>query len=543
MPTHTVINQVPPLVGHNLYTQDPVLQQTLARFGGGWRADVLSELGEVLGSAEARQYALDANQIEPVIQTHDRFGNRVNQVRFHAGYHWFMDLSLRMRNHCLPWVEDQVGVMPARCAATYLVSQLEPGHGCPVTMTFAVVPAMRWEPEVAAEWEPRVTHAGYDSRDVPAAAKGSCTMGMAMTEKQGGSDVRANSTVAEPTEDDGVYLLTGHKWFCSAPMCDAFLTLAQAPEGLTCFLVPRWRPDGTRNAMNLVRLKNKLGNRSNGSSEIEYERAWSRRVGPPGRGVRTIIDMVQHTRLDCIFGSASLMRQALTQAVHHTHYRQAFGKRLIDWPLMVQVLGDLALESEAALVLGMRLARAFENGKDDPAELALARLATACGKYWVCKRAPGYTFEAMECLGGNGYVEDSGMPLLYREAPVNSIWEGSGNVMCMDVLRALQKEPASVEAVLQELGRAQGLHPDFDAHLRRIDSLLADPHHLHVQARQLVEGLATGLQASLLLTSDTPWVGEAFVAARLGPDRGRQYGALPHGVDGAALVSRAWQSA
>src|SRR2546426_3623933 len=408
------------------------------------------------------------------------------------------------------------------------MSGVESGTGCPLSMTYAGVPALRAQPEVAEEWEPRLTSLEYDPRFIPAEGKRGALMGMAMTERQGGSDVRANTTVARPLNGGGPgaeYELTGHKWFCSAPMCDVFLVLAQAPGGLSCFLLPRWTPDGARNRFFLQRLKDKLGNRSNASSEVEFDAAWARLVGEEGRGVPTILEMVNHTRLDCVLGAAAVLRQAQWQAAHHCAYRRAFGKRLVDQPLMRNVLADLCVEAEAALLLMMRLARAY----DRPEESAFRRIATAVSKYWVCKRASAGVGEALECLGGNGYVEESGMPRLYREAPLNSIWEGSGNVICLDVLRALAKEPPALEALLAELRQARGADRRLDAHLDATEALLARAEES--QARRLVEALALALQGTLVVRNAPPAVADAFCASRLGGDWGRTLGTLPRGVD------------
>jgi putative acyl-CoA dehydrogenase len=418
-----------------------------------------------------------------------------------------------------------------------MMSQIESGHGCPITMTFAAVPALRNSPEVAAEWVPRLTNTQYDGRNVPAHLKTACTAGMAMTEKQGGSDVRANSTRAR-IQADGTYLLVGHKWFCSAPMSDVFLTLAHCEAGLSCFLVPRWLPDGTPNAMNLQRLKDKLGNHSNASAEIEYENAYGVLVGEPGRGVRTIIDMVAHTRLDCVVASAGLMRQAVAQSVHHATHRKTFGARLIDHALMKNVLADLTLEAEAATALAFRLAAAYEAGEADPAQAAFARIATAVGKYWVCKRAPTVAYEAMECHGGNGYVETHCMARLYREAPLNSIWEGSGNVICLDVLRALAKEPIAAQALRNELKSTAGAHSGYDDMLRSIEACLAQPKTMENNARRLVEMIALTLQASVLMRHGDSMIANAFMDSRFSGERFACFGALAAGTDFQGIVDR-----
>jgi len=442
--------------------------------------------------------------------------------------------------HNLPWRSRRPGAHVARAALLFLHTQAEAGSCCPLTMTFASVPALRQQPEVYAEWEPRLLGTQYDPRMLPAAEKRSALLGMAMTEKQGGSDVRTNSTRARPLGREGpgeAYELVGHKWFCSAPNCDAFLTLAQTGRGISCFLVPRWRPDGSRNPFRLQRLKDKLGNRSNASAELEYTGTWARMLGEEGRGIRTILEMVHHTRLDCVTASAGLMRQALAQALHHTAHRNAFGRALRDQPLMRNVLADLAIESEAATALALRLARAFDASAEDEAERAFARIATAVAKFQVCKRAPGLVAEAMECLGGNGYVEESMLPRLYREAPVNAIWEGSGNVVCLDVLRASVREPASLPAVMAELRLARGADRTLDAWVDGLEAELARPEEAELRARRSVERLALALQASLLVRHAPKAVADAFCASRLG-DGGLGFGTLPASVESGPILER-----
>jgi putative acyl-CoA dehydrogenase len=443
--------------------------------------------------------------------------------------------------HNLPWREPRAGAQVARGALLYLLAQVEAGCCCPLTMTFASVPALRHEPERLREWEPLLLALDYDPRPLPAARKRSVLLGMAMTEKQGGSDVRANTTRAVPVEGAGAagYALVGHKWFCSAPMCDAFLTLARTERGLGCFLVPRRRPDGSRNAFHLMRLKDKLGNRSNASSEVELAGAFAWRVGPEGRGVGTILEMVQHTRLDCVSSSAGLMRQALAQAAHHAAHRSAFGRRLAEQPLMQNVLADLALETEAATALALRLARAFDEAAADPVARAFARVATAVAKYWVCKRAEAVIGEAMECLGGSGYVEESILPRLYREAPVNAIWEGSGNVICLDVLRAFGREPECVPAFVEELRAARGGDRRLDAFAGALADRLTRADADEAGARRLVEAMALALEASLLVRSAPAEVADAFCASRLGPETGRGFGTLPPGLALVPILERA----
>jgi putative acyl-CoA dehydrogenase len=537
--THSVTNQPPPLEDTNLFDADRALGEGLRREGAAWAEERVRAYGEVMGSARVLALGRDANRHSPELSAFDRFGHRIDEVNFHPAWHELMTLAMQHAVHALPWREPRGGAQVAHTALHSILSQVEAGHGCPITMTFACVPALRAEKSVAEEWEARVLSTRYDPRSRPANEKSGATIGMAMTEKQGGSDVRANTTRAYPLEGDA-YELVGHKWFCSAPMSDAFLTLALTREKAppTCFLVPRWRPDGSRNAFAIQRLKDKLGNRSNASSEIEYRGTWARRVGPEDRGIRTILEMVHHTRLDCVSGSTGLMRMALSQALHHARHREAFGRRLADQPLMRNVLADLALEVEAATALMLRLARAFDAAGEDPAERAFARIATAVAKYWVCKRAPQMIGEAMECLGGNGYVEEAILARLYREAPVNAIWEGSGNVICLDVLRAMVREPETLPALRTEIALAQGADPRLDAALARIDADLAGPADAETRARGVVERLAVALQASLLLRVAPAPVADAFCASRLA-DGGRLFGTLARDTDFPALLERA----
>ncbi|MBV8818332.1 MAG: acyl-CoA dehydrogenase family protein [Acidobacteriaceae bacterium] len=473
--------------------------------------------------------ALQANENPPVLRTHDRFCERIDDVDFHPAWHNLMRTSIEHGLHNLPWAEPAEGAHSARAAMMMLMSQIEQGHTCPISMTYSAVPALRKEANLAKAWEPRLRSLIYDSRSRPVKDKLGALVGMAMTEKQGGSDVRANVTRAE--RDGEGYRITGHKWFCSAPMCDAFLVLAQAQGGLTCFLLPRWH-EGERNGFHLQRLKAKLGNRSNASSEVEFDRAWAWRVGEEGRGVPTIIEMVQHTRLDCVIGSSAIMRQALVQAIHHARGRSAFGKLLVDQTLMQAVLTDLALESEAATLLMMRLARAFDHERE------FARLTTAVAKYWICKRAPAMVNECLECLGGNGYVEESLMPRLYREAPLNSIWEGSGNVICLDIQRTIQKSPESLEALLSELDLTRGQNETLDA---LVDSIgMQVTFTQEAEARRLAETLALALQASLIIQHSPEYAAQAFCATRLEGHGGKSYGILPPGVPRLKIIDRAW---
>jgi putative acyl-CoA dehydrogenase len=506
------------------------------RLGAGWAEEELTALGRRAGSAEAIEWGRLANRFEPELHTHDRYGHRRDEATYHPAYHQLMHTAVEAGLHAAPWALDRRGAHVARAAGFLVWSQVEGGHLCPVSMTYAAVPALRLDPDLAARWVPGLTARAYDPQLRPAPDKPGLLAGMAMTEKQGGSDVRANTTAARPA-DDGSYRLTGHKWFCSAPMSDLFLVLAQAPGGLSCFVVPRVLPDGSRNALHFQRLKDKLGNRSNASSEVEYVDAHGWLLGPEGRGVATIVEMVNATRLDCVLGSAALMRQGVAQAAHHAAHRKAFGHDLIDQPLMRNVLADLAIESEAATVLGLRLAASVE-GADDPGERAFRRIATAVGKYYVCKRGPGHAAEALECLGGNGYVEDSGMPRLYREAPVNSVWEGSGNVNALDVLRAMTRTPESVEAFFAEVDAASGADRRLDDAAGRLrDELAAGV--TEASARRLVERLALVLQGSLLVRWSPSAVADAFCASRLGGDWGVAYGTLPDGLDLGTVIERA----
>ncbi len=540
MTTHSVTNQPPPLSGRNLFEDNLPLVEALQREGGGWASERASEVGRFWGG-EPMQWGELANERPPVLTRFDRYGERVDEVSFDESWHKLMAAGVRDELHALPWRSSEQGANVARGALFITATQAEAGFACPTTMTFAAVPALRAQPELAAEWEPLLTSTSYDPSSVPAAEKGSAICGMAMTEKQGGSDVRANTTTATALNGGGPgaeYEITGHKWFCSAPMSDLFLVLAQAPEGISCFAMPRILPDGSRNKISVERLKEKLGNRSNASSEVEYDGALARMVGEPGRGVPTIIEMVAHTRLDCVFGAAAGMRSAVAQATWHAAHRAAFGKQLIDQPLMTNVLADLALESEATTVLAMRLARAYDEADGDPAAAKFKRLATAISKYYACQRAPQHAFEAMEVLGGAGYVEESGMPRLYREAPLNSIWEGSGNVIALDVLRALRHEPESLEGFFSELDLAAGADARLDAAIARLRSEFENGDELEFRARTIVEQMAIALQGALLVQHGPSPVSDAFCAARLSENRGLNYGGLPSGVDAAGLVAR-----
>ncbi|MBE8470599.1 acyl-CoA dehydrogenase family protein [Streptomyces justiciae] len=535
--THDVTNQPPPLAPYDA-SEDAALLEGLRREGAGWAEEDVRRIGRLAGSAEAQEWAALANRHEPELRTHDRYGHRVDEVDFHPSWHHLMRTAVAEGLAGAPWADDRSGAHVARTAGGLAWGHTDAGHGCPTSMTYAAVPALRHQPDLAKVYEPLLTGREYEpDLRVPTEKRG-LLAGMGMTEKQGGSDVRTNTTVAVPTSEPGVYTLRGHKWFTSAPMCDVFLVLAQAPQGLSCFLVPRVLPDGSRNTFRIQRLKDKLGNRSNASSEPEFDGTAAWLVGPEGRGVKTIIDMVNCTRLDCVMMSATLMRKTLVEAGHHARHRSAFGARLVDQPLMRNVLADLALESEAATTLTLRLAGAADRAvRGDVDEQAFRRIATAVGKYWVTKRGPAFTAEALECLGGNGYVEDSGMPRHYREAPLLSIWEGSGNVNALDVLRALTREPGTAEALFGELALAQGADARLDAAVSRLKGLLRDGSE--AGARRLVEQMALTLQASLLVRHAPPAIADAFCATRLGGDWGHAFGTLPDAADVGAILGRA----
>ena len=542
------LNQVPPLTNYNLFLSDRTLAEAVSREGGDWAFPKLSDLGRFLGSEEAQLWGFDANENTPVLHTHDRYGNRRDEVVFHPAWHNLMRTSVEHGLHNLPWIEKRSGAHVVRAALMMMTAQNEAGHTCPISMTFSSVAALRAEPELASEWEPMILSSSYDPRFAPAPQKSGVLVGMAMTERQGGSDVRANTTRAERAGNFREYLITGHKWFCSAPMCDAFLILAQTPKGLSCFLVPRWTPSGEKNRFYIQRLKDKMGNRSNASSEIEFAGAWARLVGEEGRGVSTIIEMVHHTRLDCAIAAAGLMRQAFAQAIHHARHRRAFGKMLIDHPLMRNVLADLAIDSAAATLLMIRLAVSFDRRAIDPEERAFCRIATAISKYWLCKRSPVHVGEALEVLGGNGYVEESILPRLYREAPLYSIWEGSGNVICLDILRALKREPEAAEALIQELRKSAGSDSRLDRYVAQLEGDLTTNLKLSMnngdsrgegQARRLAERMALALEAGLVVRYSTPVIADAFIASRLNGDHGQAYGTLLPGVDVQAILDRA----
>ena len=534
--THTVTNQVPPLHDHNPAAA-PVLIEALIREGGRWGIDEVTELGAVAGGQTAQRWGDLADRNRPVLHTHDRYGNRIDEIEYDPAYHELMRTAVAHGLHAAPWADERPGAHVVR-AAKMSVWTPEPGHVCPISMTYAVVPALRHNRELAALYEPLLTSREYDPVLAVPATKAGITAGMSMTEKQGGSDVRANATQAVPVAD-GTYRLTGHKWFTSAAMCDVFLVLAQAPGGLSCFLLPRILPDGSRNRMLLQRLKNKLGNHANASSEVEYDGAVAWPVGEEGRGVRTIIEMVNLTRLDCTLGSATSMRQGLTRAIHHAQHRKAFGAYLIDQPLMRNVIADLAVEAEAATVLAMRMAGATDAAtRGDERQTLLRRIGLAAAKYWVCKRATPHAAEAMECLGGNGYAEDSGMPRLYREAPLMGIWEGSGNVSALDTLRAMATRPECVEVLFDELGTTAGQDRRLDGHVERLRSALSDPATAEYRARTIAESISLALQGSLLVRYGHPAVAEAFLATRVAGDWGGAFGTLPAGLDLAPIIER-----
>lgn len=535
--THVVTNQVPPLTDHNP-AASPVLIEALVREGGAWGVEEVTELGAIAGSATARRWGDLAERNRPVLHTHDRYGHRVDEIEYDPAYHELMRTAIGHGLHAAPWADDRPGAHVVR-AAKMGVWTPEPGHVCPISMTYAVVPALRHNPDLAAIYEPLLTSRVYDPELKVPGTKSGITAGMSMTEKQGGSDVRAGTTRAVPN-GDGSYTLTGHKWFTSAAMGDIFLVLAQAPGGLTCFFLPRVLPDGSRNRMFIQRLKNKLGNHANASSEIEYDGAIAWPVGEEGRGVPTIIEMVNLTRLDCALGSATSMRQGLTQAVHHAQHRKAFGQYLIDAPLMRNVIADLAVEAEAATVLAMRMAGATDAAvRGDDRETLLRRIGLAAAKYWICKRATPHAGEAMECLGGNGYAEESGMPRLYREAPLMGIWEGSGNVSALDALRAMATRPECIEVLFDELSATAGIDTRLDVHVEGLRASLADAATLEYRARKVAEDISLALQGSLLVRHGHPAVTEAFLATRAGGEWGGAFGTLPAGLDVGPIIERA----
>jgi len=534
--THAVDNQPPEFAPRNLHADDVVLREGVAREGASAFDGMLARYG---GLAGGELYALgfDANRDRPRLKTHDRFGQRIDLVEFHPAYHRLMQAAKEAGVAGLSWHDPQPGGHVARAALSYLHHQAEAGTSCPLTMTHAAVPVLRGEATLR-EWADKAAAPHYDPRDVAIADKRGITLGMGMTEKQGGSDVRSNTTRATATSAEGEYTLVGHKWFFSAPMSDGWLVLAQAAAGLTCFLLPRRMPDGARNAFRLMRLKDKLGDWANASSEVEFTGAWARRIGAEGRGVVTILQMVMLTRLDCMLGATAEMRMALAHALHHTRHRSTFCKPLADHPLMRNVLADLSLEWEAALALCLRVARAVDHAPRHPGEASFARVATAIGKYWICRRAPAFVNEAQECLGGAGYVEESILPRLFRQSPLNGIWEGSGNIQCLDVLRALAREPECGQALLAELATARGLDHDYDRQFDAIAAQLAEGQAVEAGSRLLVERLALLLQACVLLRTGSP-AAELFCRSRLGGAHGLAMGTLPVGADFGMLIGRA----
>jgi putative acyl-CoA dehydrogenase len=535
--THVVTNQVPPLEDHNPATS-AVLIEALIREGGQWGLDEVNEVGALSASREAQRWGELADRNRPILHTHDRNGHRVDEVEYDPAYHELMRTAITHGMHAAPWADERPGAHVVRAAKTS-VWTVEPGHICPISMTYAVVPALRYNPELAKIYEPLLTSREYDPELRLATTKPGITAGMSMTEKQGGSDVRAGTTQATPT-GDGTYTLTGHKWFTSAPMCDIFLALAQAPQGLSCFMVPRVLPDGTRNRMFLQRLKDKLGNHANASSEVEYDGAIAWLVGEEGRGVPTIIEMVNLTRLDCTLGSATSMRTGLTRAIYHAQHRKAFGAYLIDQPLMRNVLADLAVEAEAATIVAMRMAGATDKAlRGDDREALLRRIGLAASKYWVCKRATPHAAEALECLGGNGYIEDSGMPRLYREAPLMGIWEGSGNVSALDTLRAMATRPECIEVLFDEIADSAGQDPRLGNHVGRLRADLANLETIAYRGRKVAEDICLALQGSLLVRYGHPAVAEAFLTTRLDRQRGGAFGTMPDGLDLAPILERA----
>ena len=536
--THAVTNQSVPLADYNVFEADRAMVEAVSREGGDFARDRIAAVGELAGQAETIELGRLANENPPKLRTHDRFGERIDEVEFHPAWHELMRMHVSAGTHALPWREPEPGAHVARSAAFMCLSQAEAGTGCPISMTYSATPALRHQPEVAEVWEPRVQSLDYDPAMVPVEEKAGALCGMAMTEKQGGSDVRANTTVAAPLNGGGPgaeYEITGHKWFCSAPMCDAFLVLAQAEGGISCLLLPRFTPDGERNRFQIQRLKDKLGNRSNASSEVEFRSAWTQLVGEEGRGVATIIEMVNHTRLDCATGSASGIRAGVAQAIWHAQHRSAFGRTLAEQPLMQNVLADLAIESEAATISALWLARQFDQAHAGEERARLVRrIATPVLKYWICKRSPAHAVECLECFGGNGYVEESGMPRLFRESPLLSIWEGSGNVQALDVLRAMVKSPEAVGAFADEVGAAAGAEPRLDRFGAALAADLRNVEAMEFRARGLVERMALALQASLLVRFGDPAVADAFCATRLDGDWGRAFGTLPASVAGTA---------
>jgi putative acyl-CoA dehydrogenase len=537
--THEVLNQPPALADYDAFASDPVLQKVVAVFGAEWARERLHEAGRTVGSAQVQELARQANRYVPELRTHDRFGNRVDRIDFHPAWHDLMSLAIGQETHSLAWTQTRSGAQVARAALSYLWNQGENGICCPIGMTYSAIPILRRDPARWAEWGPLITSSNYDRRQIRASEKTGATVGMAMTEKQGGSDLRQTQTRAEPNAD-GTYSLVGHKWFFSVPHSDVFLTLAQTEEGVSCFVVAGWLPDGSRNRLQIQRLKDKAGNKSNASSEVEFRGALAHLIGEPGHGIRTGLEMNHYTRLDFAIGSAGLMRQAVAQAAHHVKHRRAFQRALIDQPIMTNVIADLAIEAEAATWLAFRFVAALDQEPTGNSERLIGRIGAPIAKYWNCKRVVAVVAEALECLGGNGFIEDHLMARLYREAPLNGIWEGTGNVICLDVLRSMQRIPDCVPALLEELQLARGADRRFDAALESLETDLAGGTARHEgQARRLVERLALLTGASLLLRYAAPEAAEAFIATRLAGQWSGHFGDLPHGIDSGAIARRA----
>ena len=539
--THTVENHPPELENYNLFEQDKALKEAVEREGANWAKQEISAFGEKVGKASYIELGFQANENKPVLHSHNRFGQRIDLVKFHPAYHELMKTSIENGLHSSPWTNPKQGSHVARSAKFYLQSQIEAAHCCPITMTFAAIPALRTQANLAKIWEPLITSQHYDPSNVPANQKQGITIGMAMTEKQGGSDVRANTTKAHPVGQGGsgeLYELIGHKYFVSAPMCDAFLMLAQTPAGLSCFLVPRWLADGNKNPLQFLRLKDKMGNVANASSETELRGALGYMVGEEGRGVKTIIEMVSLTRFDCMIGSSSGQRLAVAHATHHCHYRSAFGAKLDQQPLMQNVLADLALEQEGSLAFTMRMARSLDNQQDESEQL-LMRLGTAVGKYWVCKRTPNHAYEAMECIGGSGVMENSIFPRMFRESPINAIWEGSGNVQCLDVLRAISKTPAVIDVFFNEVDKAKGSNNILDNFVLKLKSEFTDLNDIEYRARNIVDRLALAMQGSLLVRNSNNMISDLFCSSRLHHNGGHNIGTMPKSKDCTQIIDRA----
>mgnify|MGYP000733452273 CR=1 FL=1 len=541
--THEVLNQPTNLENYNLYQQDIALQEAVKREGGSWSENELIAFGELSGKVKTIELGFQANENKPNFFSHDSHGHRIDEIRFHPAYHLLMKSSIEHGIHSSHWVTPKKGAHVARAAKFYLQTQVEAAHLCPITMTSAAIPALINQPEILKRYGPQIMAEHYDPRNIPLEQKKGITIGMAMTEKQGGSDVRANTTIATPIEQEGsgqAYSLIGHKYFVSAPMSDAFLVLANTEKGLSCFFLPRWKPDGSKNPMQIQQLKLKMGNVANASCETELRGAYALMVGKEGRGVATILNMVAMTRFDCMIGSSAGMRQAVVQAVHHCSQRWAFGAYLIDQPLMQNVLADLIIESEAALAMTMRIARAMDNKTTSKSEGLLVRIGTSIGKYWICKRQPEHAYEAMECIGGSGVMESTIMPRLFKESPVNSIWEGSGNVQCLDMLRTMQKAPECISAFMEELNLSQGKHVNLDSAITKLGRELSNHKEMEYRARSIVELMAKTFQGAVLIRSGNSEIANAFCESRLAPSSlGMVYGNLPTGIDCAHIIARA----